>query len=68
MSAYPVTEAVLTSDRFELTEVKKDDDSFVIINRWLRDEPSKAKVIVLSTAEAQSLLSFLASHLFPSES
>jgi len=59
MSMSLVTEAVLTADRFEMTEVKKDDDSFVIINRWLRDDLSKAKVIILSAAEAKALVVFL---------
>ena len=59
MSIQIVTEAILTSDRFEMTEVKKDDDSFVIINRWLRDEPSKAKVIILNASEAKALVTFL---------
>ena len=59
MSIQIVTEAILTSDRFEMTEVKKDDDSFVIINRWVRDEPSKAKVIILNASEAKALVTFL---------
>lgn len=58
MPTYLVTEAVLSSDRFELIEVKKDDDSFVIINHWLKD-PSKAKVIILNALEARALVTFL---------
>ena len=34
---HPVTEAVLLEDRFEKIEVKKDDDTFVIISRWLKE-------------------------------
>ena len=59
MSMQLVTEAVLTSDRFETTEVIKDDDSFILVNRWLRDEPSKTKVIILNAVEAKALVAFL---------
>ena len=54
----PVTEAVLFHDRFEKLEVKKDDDSFVIISRWLSEGPEKATVIILNFAVARELAKF----------
>lgn len=55
---HPVTEAVLLEDRFEKIEVKKDDDTFVIISRWLKEGPEKAKVIILNINEARELVKF----------
>lgn len=55
---YPSTKAVLAQDRFEKLEVKKDDDSFVIISRWLSESPAKATVILLNFNEARELVKF----------
>ena len=55
---HPVTEAVISQDRFEKLEVKKDDDTFVIISRWLKEGPEKAKVIILNVNEARELVKF----------
>lgn len=55
---HPVTAAVISQDRFEKLEVKKDDDTFVIISRWLKEGPEKAKVIILNVNEARELVKF----------
>lgn len=55
---HPAPEAILSQDRFEKVEVKKDDDSFVIISRWLKDGPEKAKVIILNINETRELVKF----------
>lgn len=55
---HPSTEAILSEDRFEKLEVKKDDDTFVIISRWLKDGPEKVKVIILNVNEASALVKF----------
>lgn len=60
---HPVTDAVLSQDRFEKLEVKKDDDTFVIISRWLSEDPEKATVIVLNFNEARELVRFFAQYL-----
>ncbi len=39
---HPVTEAVLLEDRFGKIEMKKDDDTFVIISRWAVPARNKA--------------------------
>lgn len=60
---HPLSKAILSQDRFETLEVRKDDDTFVIINRWLSDEPARAKVIILNPNEALALVRFLSQHL-----
>lgn len=61
---HPLTEAVLFQDRFEKVEVKKDDDSFVIISRWLKDSPDKAAIISLSFNEARELVRFFNQYFY----
>lgn len=56
---HPLTEAVLSEDHFEKVEVKKDYDSFIIISRWLKNGPEKARVIILNINEARELVKFL---------
>jgi len=55
---HPVTEVVLFQDRFEKLEVKKDDNTFIIISRWRSEGPKKAKVIILDFNEARELVRF----------
>ena len=65
----PAYEAALLDDHFETIKVQADDGNFVLVNSYKKDYLNhKAKVIILSPAEAHALLSFLASHLFPAES
>lgn len=60
---HQVNEVVLSQDRFEKVEVKKDDDSFVIISRWLSEGPEKATVIILNFAESRELVRFFERYL-----
>ena len=60
---HPSTEAVLSQDHFEKLEVKMEDDSFIIISRWLSEGPEKAKVIVLNFSEVRELVRFFNQHL-----
>ena len=60
---HPLIGAVLSQDRFEKLEVTKDDDTFVIISRWLNEGPEKAKVIVLNFKEAREIVRFFNQYL-----
>ena len=60
---HPLPGAVLSQDRFEKLEVKKDDDTFIIISRWLSEGPEKAKVIIFDFNEARDILRFFNQYL-----